>query len=180
MLDKKIKQLIDDLTDEIRKICDIQTPITDIKDTIQKLGGTLTYDSSLKYDPYIMRTADAEQPNAFCITMPYRDLYNEKYKAAQMIGELFLDMEYLIDNKKFNSLPLYKRNNPEKNSPNIDYKYINYFACSFLMPKDEYLEQIKKQTSGNYVHTKNIAKYFQVDHTTASLYGVLLGVLRNF
>lgn len=176
MLDSKTKQLIHDMTADIHKLFEIQTPITDMDEIIKKLSGTIEYKNNIGYETSVQRTNDAEKEHAFKIQIPAdTDKIRAKFKIAQMIGELFLDMGFLVDNKRYNSLPLNTKNNPS-----IEYGYVNYFACAFLMPKDEYLDQIKKHTVDNKVNTSAIADHFAVDVNTASLYGVLLGVLRNF
>ena len=168
--------MIHRLTTDIRDTLNIQVPIIDITAVINKLGGSFEYTPDTSYDCKIMRTNKAGCPNAFKIQIPnHIDNKRAKFKIAQMFGELFLHMQYITDNNHFNNMPYNVVNNPD-----INYGYINYFACAFLMPKDEYLEQIREHTNNTTVNTKAVAEYFNVDIHTASLYGSLLDVLQNF
>lgn len=174
MLEKNLKNLINHLTNDIRELYNIQTPITDIEAAVKAIGGSIKYTDDT-WDIGVMRTDPAETKDTFLILIPKTIETNKTFRIAQALGELFLDMLYLIDNEEYNKTPVYI-----KNTTSFSYEYINYFACAFLMPKYKYLDQIRQHTEGTTVNTKQVAEYFHVDITTASLYGTYLGVLRSF
>lgn len=172
---QNIKELIHELTTDIITMFDIHIPIVNIDDVVKKLNGTVIerFDMS-EFDCFVERTGE----NKFAINISANISTEMKnWKVAQMLGELFMQMFFLIDETHFNSYGLHKKHIPENN-----YQYVNEFAAAILMPKVQYMQQfnINLSEDGKTVNTKNIADYFHVKTSDAHYRGVCLGILRNF
>lgn len=164
-----IKHLIESLTKDVLQNFNIQIPILNIDETVNRLGGTI-HNSS---DDGIMKCG-----SSFKILVAYhQDKRTRKFFIARQLGHLFLHMGYGtapgLWEKQQDNVP-YKSNDVEREW------HANWFAFSFLMPKEEYSQVMNEHTLGdNKVNTSKIAKYFDVSIATASNRGQLLGYLKR-
>lgn len=175
---KEIYKKIEYLTRNLREKFKIQTPVTeaDLIRLIKELGGEIEYTSQANFETHVIKIANSDTKPCFVITIPKHIRKDDEltFKIAQMIGEVILDMRYRINNEKYDKYPLYIQNRPQ-----IDYNYINYFACALLMPKTEYVLQITEHTKDRNIDIKAVAEYFHTDVQTVYTYGITLDVLWN-
>ena len=154
---EEIKQVINHLTQDIIDLYHIQIPIQDIDEAVKMFGGRVEEDREkyCKYCDFISKERDS-----FAIYIsPYYKSERRKMIIAQQLGHLFLHMGYQTNHDLWN----------------------HHIARRLLMPKQEFLDQIKKNedVSGR-VNLTNIARHFCVDESVVSSLGVDLNLLSIF
>lgn len=165
-----IEEVIEKLTEDIVELYDIETPISDMKNVVAKLGGTVvatdTFQSKLKRDG-----------NGFTIEVPFYTATKKlNYLTARELGHLFLHMGYLTNSdiwEKQKDGEFYKENNIEK------IRQANKFAYSLLMPREEYKLFITNNSVNGKINIKKIADYFDVLASVAFERGCLLGYMEE-
>lgn len=169
---QKLKFLINEMVQDIRKIYKINGPIDNLENIIPTLGGILlkTTDPDIEG---IIKTSD----DTFMIIIHVRSNASQELingKIAHCLGHLFLHMGFQINEKLWNE-------HPEKfdcNKQSCEFEMIaNYFGRAFMMPIPDYTTIMAKNTIDTMVNTKNIAKEFHVSMNTAILRGQELGYL---
>lgn len=173
-LDRKIKQLINYMVQEIIVLFEIEIPISDIYIVVSKIGGKVIEDSSLDIfsDGKIRKTG----MNSFVISVsPYQTNERRNFTIAHELGHLFLHMGFMTDDdcwKKQNNTSYYRNGDSDQ-----EYQ-ANEFAAALLMPEKEYKRVMDENTIGNSVNTYEVAKYFNVSIDAAANRGKWLGYLR--
>ena len=168
------KNIIENLTQDIIKTYKINIPLFDIDDLVTKLGGQVDEVSNLKYtDFYGVR----KENDSFVISIPlYSNRQNRRFRIAEEIGTLFINMGFKTNPELWNSQPngkVYKLKETEANYLCVD------FARSLLMPKNEYIKYARECTHGKKVNTNLIAEHFGVSLSEASRRGISLGYLED-
>ncbi|MGP1434026.1 MAG: ImmA/IrrE family metallo-endopeptidase [Catonella sp.] len=172
-MNNELRCKINELASAILHCYEIKSPITNIVEEVEKLGGKIKVDSSLG----IFSDGRIEKENnSFSISIPINQTSERKnFTIAHELGHLFLHMGYKInddlweksDNKVFN----------RKGNSEIEIQ-ANEFAAAFLMPKEKYKEIMDENTVGNTVYIAKVAKYFNVSIDAASYRGKWLGYLQ--
>lgn len=166
----KKQRLINEYADIIRQLYNINVPINDIEEAVMKIGGIVKYDSNCNYIE--------KSKNRFIIHVEENENFQlKKFRVAQQLGKLFLYTNFIEEHKLFdnNDKISFKDSYYQQGSVN----WVNEFALAFLMPKNEYIEEVDKNTNDNIVDTKVLAKHFDVSITNASLRGKRLGILKD-
>lgn len=170
----ELRMLINNLTQDIINIYNIQIPITNIDEVVIKLGGRI--EESLDMNN-ISNGRIQKQDNGFIIFVsPFQSAERRTFVIAHELGHLFLHMGYQINEElwgKSDNLVFNEYINPEKELE------ANEFASALLMPKNKYKEIMDKNTIGNIVETKKIADFFGVSISEASSRGISLGYLKT-
>lgn len=172
-MDNEIREFINNFASDIIKAFDIDVPIKDIQEVVEKLGGSLKFDDSLGYgrDGKIEKDGDS----FVIIASPYQTEERLNFTIAHEIGHLFLHMGYRVHKELWNkqdNCNYYRGGSSEK-----EYQ-ANEFAAAFLMPENKYKEIMDKHTTGKIVHTGEIAREFNVSPIAATNRGKWLGYLR--
>ena len=172
-LSPKMKNLINDLAQEVINVFDIQIPITDIDQVVGKLGGKVLEDSSIDgFSDGEIRKLDSE---SFEIRVfPYQTRERRNFTIAHELGHLFLHMGFCTNPEEWNkqkSISYYRSGNSS-----LEYQS-NEFAAAFLMPQKIYKEVMDKNRDNNIVYTAKIAEYFHVSIDAAANRGKWLGYL---
>lgn len=173
-LSKELKELINDMADQIRNIYAIESPIEDIDKTVERIGGIVWEDSTMDgFSDGRIRKVDSA---SFLIEVsPFQTEERRNFTVAHELGHLFLHMGFLTNEQRWESqdnISYYRNGNSE-----LEYQS-NEFAAAFLMPKEEYKRVMRENTVGNLVNTSEIAKYFHVSVDAAANRGKWLGYLK--
>ena len=172
-LDIETKEYISELTDKIREKYNIKTPIQDMTEIVKKIGGDVIqkYNFDSYYDATVMKTNDK-----FYIAIPIiNDTQRKNFAIAHELGHLFLHMGFktnieVWDNQVLNKYIRFSMLEQEIQA--------NEFAANLLMPKDEYINEIKQQTKNNQdIDIKAISKKFNVGYILAYNRGYYLKIL---
>lgn len=172
-LDLETKEYISELTDKIREKYNIKTPIQDMTEIIKNIGGNVIqkYNFDSYYDATVMKTNDM-----FYIAIPIiNDIQRKNFAIAHELGHLFLHMGFktnieVWDNQVLNKYIRFSMIEQEIQA--------NEFAASLLIPKDEYINEIKQQTKNNQdIDIKAISKKFNVGYILAYNRGYYLKIL---
>ena len=172
-LNSEVKTLINDMADTIHKLYDIRTPISDIDQVVESIGGTVVENELLTgfSDGKIKKTG----PDSFSIEIsPFQTEERKNFTIAHELGHLFLHMGFQSNEKKWRAqddVKYYRTGNSTS-----EYQ-ANEFAAAFLMPRKEYKRIMDKYTKGNIVNTSEVAKYFHVSVDAAANRGKWLGYL---
>lgn len=173
-LSNEIIQLIDQMTITIRKLYNIDIPISNINQVVNKIGGTVVEDISIDgfSDGRIRKTG----ANTFEIAIsPFQTEERKNFTIAHELGHLFLHMGFRTNTNHWenqDNINYYRNGNS-----NQEYQ-CNEFAAAFLMPREDYKQIMEKYTTNNQVDTSEIAKYFHVSVDAAANRGKWLGYLR--
>lgn len=173
-LDNRIRELINDMTQEIIRIYKIDIPIYDIDRVVNIMEGEVIENPSIDSfsDGKVMKTGS----NSFRIEVsPFQTRERRNFTIAHELGHLFLHMGFQTNEEIWNQqgyISYYRNGNSE-----LEYQ-ANEFAAALLMPKNEYIRIMYENTNGNLVNTPEIAKYFNVSVDAASNRGKWLGYLR--
>lgn len=168
-----LKELINNLTQDIIAHYQIQIPIMDIDQVVKKLGGRIV---SNEYMTDMSAGRVQREGDGFVIYVsPFQRDERRKFTIARELGHLFLHMGYQISQDLWN------------NQENVVYHRLgdsfmeymaNEFAAALLMPRKEYKKIVDTHTTGEVVDTGKIAKYFGVSISVASSRGKFLGYLQ--
>lgn len=173
-LNFQIKQLINEMAYLVRKIYNIDGPITDIDDIVNQMGGIIVEDSSLGglSDGRIRKLSE----NSFEIRVsPFQTEERRNFTIAHELGHLFLHMGFRTDEDRWraqNNVAYDRNGNSESEFQS------NEFAAAFLMPQKEYKQILDCYTNGNLVNTSEVARYFHVSIDAAANRGKWLGYLK--
>lgn len=173
-LSNEIIQLIDQMTSTIRKLYNIDIPISNIDQVVKQIGGNVVEDFSIDgfSDGRIRKTG----PDTFEIAIsPFQTEERRNFTIAHELGHLFLHMGFRTNAdrwEKQDNINYYRNGNSDQ-----EYQ-CNEFAAAFLMPRKEYKWIMDENTEGNLVDTSKIAKFFHVSVDAAANRGKWLGYLR--
>lgn len=173
-MNAEMREIINNLTEDIITQFGIKIPIDNIDDVVEKLGGRIVNTTGLAGlgDGCVCRSGEG-----FIIqVVPYQSGERKKFTVAHELGHLFLHMGYLIDEELWESE---KTEQYYRNGTSAEEEYqANEFAAALLMPKKKYKEIMDKYTEGNIVYTARIAEEFGVSVAAASNRGKFLGYLK--
>lgn len=173
-MNNEMRMQINSLAEDIIKMFDISTPIHNMEDVVEKLGGKLEEDARI--GSFSDGKIDREDPEVrFSIKIPYNQSESRKnFTVAHELGHLFLHMGYLIDDEMWENskqMTFYRRGDSE-----LEWQ-ANEFAAAFLMPEKEYREVLDNFSEDGYVLISKVADYFNVSIDAASYRGKWLGYL---
>ena len=178
-MNKGMRNIINNLTQDIISLFDIQIPITNMIDVVTKLGGIVieSDEIGLYSDGYIEKnlSKSIQSDYNFTIVIPSNQSDNrQNFTIAHELGHLFLHMGYYIDEELWLSDNNMSFNRMGHSETELQ---ANEFAAALLMPKKEYKKILDKNTVGNTAYTSKIAEYFHVSVDAASNRGKWLGYL---
>ena len=172
-MNNELRMLINNLTQDIIDLYNIQIPIQNINDVVTTLGGCV--EESVD----IVNMSDGsirKQDDGFIIYVsPFQSLERKKFTIAHELGHLFLHMGYRINVELWNkqkNLTYYRSGDSL-----MEYQ-ANEFAAALLMPKKVYKRIMDQYTLGREVETDKVADYFGVSVSAASNRGKFLGYLQ--
>ena len=147
----------------------IETPILDMKKVVEQLNGRLVI-KGRKYSDETTRLQN--DISGFVITTNVDD-YNI-FDIAVGIGVMFLNMNYLIEDKKWIS----------KSNFDIYYSWNHrieekIFAYEFLFPTEKYLFVRKLFTKDGFVYFEKLANFFNINTETIMKKEELLNTFRE-
>lgn len=166
---------INEFAESVFKVFELETPIKDMSDVVNMLGGTVVYDSNI--DPLCDGYAEKNEGKHFSIHI---DLQKSRERInfiiAHELGHLFLHMGFMTDWEKWKEVKgAYYRYG--SNASEEEYE-ANEFAGAFLMPGAEYRKVMLENCQNGRVDTSKVANYFNVPIDVASMRGKLLGFLQ--
>lgn len=172
-MNNELRMLINNLTQDIVDLYNIQIPIQNINDVVTKLGGRI--EESIDIDN-MSDGSIRKQDNGFVIYVsPFQSIERRKFTIAHELGHLFLHMGYRINSDLWNK----QKNATYYRAGDSLMEYqANEFAAALLMPKKAYKEIMDQYTIGNVVETDKVASYFGVSVSAASNRGKFLGYLQ--
>lgn len=171
-LSYEMRNLIDELTQDIIKVYNITIPISNIDAVVGDIGGIVKENDRLSEysDGYIRKTE-----NGFEIVVSRQQPENRRnFTVAHELGHLFLHMGYKIDPGKWES----QQNTYYRKGNSVEEYEANEFAAALLMPKKEYKRVMDRYTEGDFVYTQEVANEFNVSVNAASNRGKWLGYLQ--
>lgn len=172
-MNDELRMLINNLTQDIIDLYNIQIPIQNINDVVTALNGRV--EDSIDID-YMSDGSIRKQDNGFVIYVsPFQSAERRKFTIAHELGHLFLHMGYKINSDLWNNQ---KNATYYRTGDSIMEYQANEFAAALLMPKKAYKEIMDQYTNGNEVETDKIASYFGVSISAASNRGKFLGYLQ--
>lgn len=172
-MNDELRMLINNLTQDIIDLYNIQIPIHDINDVVKKLGGHVEE----SFDIYNMSDGSIKkQEDSFIIFVsPLQNMERKKFTIAHELGHLFLHMGYRINSELWNHQ---ENSTYHRSGDSLEEYQANEFAAALLMPKKKYKEIMDQNTVGNIVKTSKVADYFGVSVSAASNRGKFLGYLQ--
>lgn len=172
-MNDELRMLINNLTQDIIELYDIQVPIQNINDVVEKLGGRI--EESFNVDNMSDGSIRKQDDGFVIFVSPFQSRERKKFTIAHELGHLFLHMGYRINLELWN-----RQENATyyRAGDSLEEYQANEFAAAFLMPKNKYKEIMDQNTVGNMVETGKIADYFGVSVSAASNRGKFLGYLQ--
>lgn len=173
-MNDELRMLINNLTQDIIDLYDIQIPIQNIDDVVEKLGGRI--EENFNIDNMSDGSIRKQNDSFIIFVSPFQSLERRKFTIAHELGHLFLHMGYKINSDLWNS----QENATYYRAGDSLAEYqANEFAAALLMPKKKYKEKMDECTiDGCKVETGKIADYFGVSVSAASNRGKFLGYLQ--
>lgn len=172
-MNKELKMLINNLTQDIIDLYNIQIPIQNINDVVTVLGGRI--EESVDIDNMSNGSIRKQDEGFVIYVSPFQSAERKKFTIAHELGHLFLHMGYKINSELWN-----KQENAtyyRADDSLMEYQ-ANEFAAALLMPKKVYKDIMNQYTVGNKVKTNKVADYFGVSISVASNRGKYLGYLQ--
>lgn len=170
---KEVRHFINYLAERVIEFYNIEIPIENIEDIVQKIGGRIVEKAEFNdlSDGSIKKIGE----NEFEIAISkYQSKKRKNFTIAHELGHLFLHMGYMTNEKIWKSQDetVYKR----YGTSTQEYQ-ANEFAAALLMPREEYKEVIESNVINNTVIIANVARYFNVSVEAAINRGRFLGYL---
>lgn len=173
IINTEVRTLINNVTQDIIDLYNIQIPIQDIHDVVIALGGHVEESAD---DNMLSDSGIKKQDNGFIIYVsPSQSPVRRKYTIASELGHLFLHMGYKINPKWWDmqeNAAYYKADSSLGNYQAYE------FAEALFMPQKVYKEIMDQYTSGDKVEIAKIASYFGVSISEASQRGQFLEYLQ--
>lgn len=172
-MNNELRILINNLTQDIIDLYNIQIPIQNIDEVVKKIGGRV--EESLDIDNMFDGSIRKQDDGFIIYISPFQSTERRKFTIAHELGHLFLHMGYRINSDLWNKQmdATYYRAGDSL----LEYQ-ANEFAAALLMPKKIYKVIMDQHTIGNEVETDKIASYFGVSISAASNRGKFLGYLQ--
>jgi Zn-dependent peptidase ImmA (M78 family) len=168
------REAIENFSNLVREVLNLIRPY-DPELAVKYLGGTIVQNiTNMAIDASIFKSGDT----GFIIRLN-KNKPNPKDKSliAHELGHLFLHMGYLVNNELWKS----KKNFQDSVYYRMSGSYTqeeaeaDMFAMAFLMPEDEFKEQMKLQNKNDGVDMSAIAEYFDVSVNAAAMRAKRLG-----
>ncbi|MFI3211812.1 MAG: ImmA/IrrE family metallo-endopeptidase [Eubacteriales bacterium] len=172
-MDQRARNYIAQISEFILNEYEIQSPIHDIDEIVSRLNGCIYSVDNALVDSNVVRLDD--QDFAFMITVSScQPAARRTFAIAHEIGHLFLHMGYLSDLELWQS---YGNHASLENYTEKEFQ-AHEFASNFLMPQKEYLEFVSNHTVNHCIDAYEIANYFGVSESMATIRGKLIGALK--
>lgn len=172
-MNNELRMLINNLTQDIIDLYNIQIPIQNINDVVTALGGCV--EERINIDNMSDGSIRKQDDGFIIYVSPFQSSERKKITIAHELGHLFLHMGYKINSELWNK----QKNETYYRSGDSLMEYqANEFAAALLMPKKAYKEIMDQYTNGNQVETDKVADYFGVSISAASNRGKFLGYLQ--
>ncbi len=178
-MNKEIRELINELAEFVLNTYDVHIPIDNMKAVVDKLGGMVVEEEDI-YGLGIegsLKKITEDSGKEFKITISSGlPTSRRNFTIAHELGHLFIDMGYVINPNKWNTVEenvFYRRGEGSEKELRA-----NEFAAAFLMPKAEYSEILKNNLEGQKVNISKVAEYFNVSVDAAAYRGKNLGWLQ--
>ena len=168
---RELYELIDELALDVIKVCNVNVPIKDIEYIVSCFGGSVKTDSTIEG----IKKSGKDTFNIYINEYSYP--LNNKFYIAARLGDLLLHTNYLLNREEYLRSDVLEFKEDNGIIPQVYQS--NEFAYGLLMPRDLYKEVFDKCLDGDIVHTVDIAKYFDVSISTASLRGKRLGLIKD-
>ena len=165
-------ELIDELAFHLRNYFQIKTPINNLEEIVNRIGGTIVEDDYKHMIVGIEKTSNT----TFNLYVPIcKKEENKRFYIAQQLGKFFLHTNYLADDNEYE-----KSDEFVFKTKRLDSVYEeNFFGGAFLMPYEEFKEQIELNCDGGIVNTDKVAEHFKVTVGDASWRGKQLGLFKS-
>lgn len=171
---KELKEIIKELTEDIRTYFNIEVPVKDINTAVAKLGGTI-----VEVDDYRMLFNGTIRKNGDGFIIYVSTDWNEetrRYSIARDLGFLTISMGYTTNKKLWDSFKDGEYFNCNKTGQILAAKY---FADCFLMPEKELMEEVKRKTKNSQVDIKELGERFGVTCNNVNRRGIELGIIEG-
>lgn len=155
-----IVELIENLAEDIIQFYNIDVPLKNIEDVVEKLGGNIIITADKPDGVY------KTHKDGFTIiyTPHIKECERVRFRVAQELGHLFLHMKYQIDTEYWGSLPI---GYCLKTTQVCEEYQANIFAEAFLLPKEAYANKLI-ECKDKKVDINSLAEYFGVTYRLAS------------
>lgn len=181
MIGQQKRNEIEKFAANLRAALGLQKPPYDPEEAIKKLGGEIDWALSFfeEADGLIAKTG----PNSFRISLnasKRKNIPRKRFTLAHEIGHLFLHMGFIIQPDKWKNLNTYNELVKFRDASNkrVEEYEANQFAAAFLMPKEEFVSQVNKNSVGQTCNVPPIADYFNVSIEAAEYRGRFLGLFQ--
>jgi Zn-dependent peptidase ImmA (M78 family) len=139
------KNTIDIITSRIIESLDLEVPIN-VELAVERLGGKInriTYEELKEKNEYYEAKIEKVEQERFIITLLHEKyIKGERLLIAHELGHLFLHMKYLKDNGRWTDVISFKDISIKANSQSQEEKQADAFACSFLLPENDFKKYI--------------------------------------
>lgn len=155
----------------VKETYHIPTPVTDIRQAVESIGGILLYSN--------MTGVYRASPDDFAILID-KELpeKSQRFKIAIQLYYALHCMGFKTNDEKWESQVIGESFKVRDLSCALDYQtQAKLFACAFLMPISEYMNALRANRDGNQVNTTAIADHFQVHTDMVFWWGTTLQVL---
>ncbi|MFI3227648.1 MAG: ImmA/IrrE family metallo-endopeptidase [Clostridia bacterium] len=165
------RKYISKCADIIRENFDIEVPIYDMEQVVNKLNGVIQEVEGYSFENRIIQSEDG----GFIIQLfSKQSRTSRNFTIAQSLGHIFLHMGYMSNQELWDNYDFESRN---ESLDAIKYDE-DEFATSFLMPKKQYMDYVYEQQQSGKIDTFDISRYFNVPNGVAVNRGKWLGALQ--
>ena len=178
-MDASTRYYINELAQRIIKAYQIQIPIDNLEEVVQRMGGIIVEQADL--DPQYNGSIKKDGDSSFRIAISnQQSAYRKNFTIAHELGHLFLHMGFktnpalwekqeTAEYRRFDYLAA-----PDAYAIDREYQ-ANEFAAALLMPKDQYEQVWKESITDGRPDVSKIAQRFNVSHSAAINRGKFLG-----
>ncbi len=175
------RETIDKVSDIVRKILKFDTPAYDPLKAIELLDGAIVYDIFDEcIDASIEKSQDAD-PQEFVIHLnANKPFYRTRFSLAHELGHLFLHMGFRTERWKnaesFKDSIYYRTLYRKDENYSEEESEANEFAAAFLMPTEQFKNEIFTCTKNGKIDFFSVSNKFEVSEQATINRAKFLGI----
>lgn len=154
-------KIIEEYAQVIREqYTDSSLPVSNIDEVVKAMGGEIRCNANLRtFDNEFVTVTGKD---SFIIEVPFNTSHESRnFVVAHAVGHLFMHMKYKT------SEWCYPSEDSSQTFNSHEELQASLFAAAFLMPKDVFVNEIEKNSSGLAVDMDKVAKHFCVRPSVA-------------
>ena len=175
------RETIDKVADIVRKILKFETPAYNPQTAVELIGGIVVYDVFDECIDAFIEKSQSDDSKKFVIHLNANKPFSRtRFSLAHELGHLFLHMGFLTDRwnnaETFKDSIYFRTIYRKDNNYSEEESEANEFAAAFLMPTEQFKNELFSRTSNGIIDFSSISNKFDVSEQAAINRAKFLGI----